>query len=183
MQATIEFVSGYVRRQVSQWALAPPVASAMHAALMPSCSLERVAHTRMVSGGEPLRALAERLRIPLFTPGGVFAALSPTAQSPRKHQAHTLAEGCQYSSSNVEGRNGYLSLRNHQLRGLEHPRKRACLTAVHTFCLTRTDGTTAAEWFFGQQPRAMCAAILASVDIPLPLSVRRDVLWARIKGV
>src|SRR5262249_28160566 len=124
MQATIEFVSGYVRRQVSQLDLAPPVAYAMHAALIPSCYLERVAHTRTVSGGEPLRALAERLRTPLFAPGGVLAELSPTAQSQLKHQAQTLAEVFQRSSSNVEGRNGYLSLRNHQLRGLEHPRKR-----------------------------------------------------------
>ena len=50
----------------------------------------------------------------------------------------------QRSSSNVEGRHGYLSLRNHQLRGLDHPRKRTCLTAVHNFFLTRPDGTTAA---------------------------------------
>ena len=59
----------------------------------------------------------------------------------------------------VEGRNGYLSLRNHQLRGLDHPRKRSCLTAMHNFFLTRADGTTAAERFFGQKPRSMFAAI------------------------
>jgi len=171
MQATIEFVSGYVRRQVSQLDLAPPASYAMHAFLIPSFYLERVAHTRTVSGGEALRALATRLRTSLFEPGGVFAALSPTAQSQLKQQAKTLAEVFQRSSSNVEGRNGYLSLRNHQLRGLEHPRKRECLTAVHNFCLTRTDGTTAAERFFGQKPRSMFAAILAFVDIPpAPLS-------------
>ena len=133
--------------------------------------MQRVAHTRTVSGGEPLRELATRLRTSLFEPGGVFAELSPTEQSQRKQQAKTLAEVFQRSSSNVEGRNGYLSLRNHQLRGLEHPRKRECLTAVHNFCLTRADGTTAAERFFGQKPRSMFAAILASVDIPpAPLS-------------
>jgi hypothetical protein len=171
MQATIEFVSGYVRRQVSQLDLAPPASYAMHAFLIPSFYLERVARTRTVSGGEALRALATRLRTSLFEPGGVFAALSPTAQSQLKQQAKTLAEVFQRSSSNVEGRNGYLSLRNHQLRGLEHPRKRECLTAVHNFCLTRADGTTAAERFFGQKPRSMFAAILASVDIPpAPLS-------------
>jgi hypothetical protein len=174
MQATIEFVSGYVCRQVSQLALAPPVSYAMHAALIPSFYLERVAHTRTVSGGEPLRALAERLRTPLFAPGGVLAELSPTAQSQLKQQAQTLAEVFQRSSSNVEGRNGYLSLRNHQLRGLEHPRKRECLTAVHNFCLTRADGTTAAERFFGQKPRSMFAAILHSVEVPpAPLSPPR----------
>ena len=81
MQATIEFVSGYVRWQVSQLDLVPPVSYAMHAALIPSFYLDRVAQTRTVSGGEPLRALAERLRTPLFAPGGVLAELSPTAQS------------------------------------------------------------------------------------------------------
>jgi len=101
----------------------------------------------------------------------VCAELSPTAQSQRKQQAKTLAEVFQRSRSNVEGRNGYLSLRNHQLRGLEHPRKRACLTAVHNFCLTRADGTTAAERFFGQKPRSMFTAILGAVEIPpAPLS-------------
>jgi hypothetical protein len=91
-----------------------------------------------------------------------------------KAQAATLAEVLQRSSSHVEGRNGYLSLRNHQLRGLDHPRKRACLTAVHNFLLTRPDGTTAAERFFGQKPRSIFAAILESVEIPpAPLSPPR----------
>ena len=125
-----------------------------------------MASTRTVTAGEPLRALAERLRIPLFEPDGAFGALSPVEQDQLKDKAKTLAEVFQRSSSNVEGRNGYLALRNHQLRGLDHPRKRTCLTAMHTFLLTRTDGTTAAERFLGQKPRSMFAAILAAVEIP-----------------
>lgn len=174
MKATIEFVSGYVRQQVRQLDLTPPVSYAMHAHLIPSCYLERVAQTRTVHAGEPLRELAERLRTPLYEPGGALAALSEAEQSALQHQAQELAEVFQRSSSNVEGRNGYLSLRNHQLRGLDRPRKRDCLTAVHNFFLTRTDGTTAAERFFGQKPRSMFAAILASVEIPpAPLSPPR----------
>jgi len=174
MQATIEFVSGYVRQQVRQLDLAPPASYAMHAHLIPSYYVDRVAATRTVITGEPLRALAERLRTPLFEPEGVFGALSPVEQDQLKDKAKTLAEVFQRSSSNVEGRNGYLSLRNHQLRGLDHPRKRACLTAVHNFLLTRPDGTTAAERFFGQQPRSMFAAILETVEIPpAPLSPPR----------
>jgi len=174
MQATIAFVSGYVRQQVRQLDLAPPASYAMHAHLIPSYYLERVASTRTVTAGEPLRALAERLRTPLFAPGGALGAWSPMAQNQLKHKAKTLAEVFQRSSSNVEGRNGYLSLRNHQLRGLDHPRKRECLTAIHNFFLTRTDGTTAAERFFGQKPRSMFAAILASVELPpAPLSPPR----------
>ena len=146
----------------------------MHAHLIPACYLERVVQTRTVHAGEPLRELAERLRTPLYEPGGALTTLSEAEQSVLQHQAQELAEVFQRSSSNVEGRNGYLSLRNHQLRGLDRPRKRACLTAVHNFFLMRTDGTTAAERFFGQKPRSMFAAILTSVDLPpAPLSPPR----------
>ncbi|HEY5869907.1 MAG TPA: DUF6399 domain-containing protein [Candidatus Tectomicrobia bacterium] len=174
MQATIEFVSGYVHKQVRQLDLSPPVSYALHAHLIPSFYLERVAQTRTVQAGEPLRELAERLRTPLCEPGGALAELSEVEQSALHQQAKELAEVFQRSSSNVEGRNGYLSLRNHQLRGLDRPRKRACLTAIHNFFLTRSDGTTAAERFFGQKPRSLFAAILDSVAIPpAPLSPPR----------
>jgi transposase len=174
MQATIEFVSGYMRQQVRQLDLAPPASYAMHAHLMPSYDLERVASTQTVTQGEPLRELAERLRTPLCASGGALDALSPVEQNQLKAEAAKLAEVFQRSSSNVEGRNGYLSLRNHQLRGLDHPRKRTCLTAVHNFLLTRPDGTTAAERFFGPKPRSMFAAILDAVEIPpAPLSPPR----------
>jgi hypothetical protein len=176
MQATIEFVSTYVRQQVRLLDLKQPEFYAMHAHLIPSYYLERVAATKTIREGQPLRALAERIRTPLFAPGGALSALSPMAQDRLKREAAKLAEVFQRSSSNVEGRNGYLSLRNHALRGLDHPRKRACLTAVHNFLLTRRDGTTAAERFFGHKPRSMFVAILASVDLPpMPLSPPRRV--------
>jgi hypothetical protein len=174
MQATIAFVSGYVRQQVDQLALTPAASFAMHAKLIPSFYLDRVAQTRTVSDGEPLRELAERLRTPLFEPGGALSELSPEAQDQLHNEAKRLASVFQRSSSNVEGRNGYLSLRNHQLRGLDLPRKRECFTTIHNFFLTRPDGTTAAERFFGQKPRSMFAAILASVELaPAPLSPPR----------
>lgn len=166
MQATIEFVSGYVGQRINALDLAPPVSFAMHAKLIPSYYLDRVAQTRTVEGGEPLRQLACRLRVPLFEPGGALSQLSPETQRGLQQQAQEFAEIFQRSSSNVEGRNGYLSLRNHQLRGLDLPRKRACLTTIHNFFLTRPDGTTAAERFFGQKPRSMFTAILDSVDLP-----------------
>ena len=174
MPATLACVSGSVRPQVSQRHVTPPVSYALHAQLMPACSLERVAQTRTVQAGEPLRELAARLRTPLYAPGGALAALREAEHSALHQQAQALAEVFQRSSANVEGRNGSLSLRNHQLRGLDRPSKRACLTAVHHFLLTRPDGTTAAERFFGKKPRSMFTAILASVAIPpAPLSPPR----------
>ena len=122
-----------------------------------------MASTRTVTAGAPLRALAERLRTPLCEPGGALSALSPMEQHQLMQKAATRADVFQRSSSNGEGRNGYLSLRNHQRRGLDHPRKRTGLTAGHNFCLTRHDGTTAAARLFGQKPRCMFTAILASV--------------------
>jgi hypothetical protein len=174
MQATIEFGSGYVGQQVKQLGLAQPASYAMHAHLIPSYSLERVASTKPLTEGQPLRELADRLRAPLFASGGVFSERSLAEQDRLKRKAATLADVFQRSSSNVEGRNGSLSLCNHELRGLHHPRQRTCLTAVHNFLRTRPDGTTAAERFFGQKPRPMFAAILASVEIPpAPLSPPR----------
>lgn len=174
MQATIEFVSRYVRQQVEQLDLTQPASFAMHAKLIPSFYLDRVAQTRNVRAGEPLRELAEQLRAPLFEPGGALSELSPEAQDQLHDEAKRLAAVFQRSSSNVEGRNGYLSLRNHQLRGLGLPRKRECFTAIHNFFLTRPDGTTAAERFFGQKPRSMLAAIVGAVNVPpAPLSPPR----------
>jgi len=174
MQGTIEFVSGYVAQQVAQLDLTPPVSFALHAKLIPSYYLERVAQTRSISEGAPLRALAERLRAPLCELDGVLNALSPEAQHHLHAEANRLATVFQRSSSNVEGRNGYLSLRSHQLRGLDLPRKRACFTAIHNIFLTRPDGTTAAERFFGQKPRSMFAEILESIELaPAPLSPPR----------
>ena len=49
--------------------------------------------------------------------------------------------------------------------GLDHPRKRACLTAIHNFFLTRPDGTAAAERFFGQE---------TSVDVCRDFGSRRQ---------
>jgi hypothetical protein len=174
MQATIAFVSRYVSQQLAQLNLTPPISFAMHAKLLPSYYLDRVAQTRSVSDGEPLRELAERLRAPLFEPGGVLSAWSLESQDQLHGEAKRLAGVFQRSSSNVEGRNGYLSLRSHQLRGLDLPRKRECFTTIHNFFLTRPDGTTAAERFFGQKPRSMFAAILESVELaPAPLSPPR----------
>ena len=174
MQATIAFVSGYVRHQVDQLDLTQPASFAMHAKLIPSYYLDRVAQTRTVEGGAALRELAEQLRAPLFEPGAILSALSPETQDHLHDEAKRLAAVFQRSSSNVEGRNGYLSLRSHQLRGLDLPRKRECFTAIHNFFLTRPDGTTAAERFFGQKPCCMFTAILASVELPpAPLSPPR----------
>jgi len=174
MQATIEFVAGSVQQQVAQFDLTPLVACALHAKLSPSYDLDRVAETRPVSDGTSLRALAARRRAPLFEPGGALRALRCATPDQLQNEAKRLATVFQRSSSKVEGRNGYVSLRRHQLRGLDWPRKRECFPTMHNFFLARPDGTTAAERFCGQKPRSMFMTILASVELaPAPLSPPR----------
>jgi hypothetical protein len=69
-----------------------------------------------------------------------------------KQQMLALARECAgrwvRSSSCVEGRNGYLSLRHHGRRGLSK-KGPATLTVLHNYWIKRPDGTTAAEHFFG----------------------------------
>jgi hypothetical protein len=102
MQATIAFVSSYVGQQVQQLDLTQPVSFAMHAQLIPSYYLDRVAHTQTVSDGEPLRELASRLRTPLCEPGGALSQWRPELQRDLHQHARELAEIFQRSSANVE---------------------------------------------------------------------------------
>jgi hypothetical protein len=88
MQATLEFVSGYVGQQVNRLDLTQPSPSrctlsalaSLQGRCIPSYDLDRVAQTHTVEGGEPLRQLARRLRTPLFEPSGALSALSPETQ-------------------------------------------------------------------------------------------------------
>ena len=70
MPATIEFVSHYVRQQVRQLALAQPQSYAMHAHLIPSYYLHRVAATKPSSEGRALRERAETFAHPFLSPVG-----------------------------------------------------------------------------------------------------------------
>lgn len=71
----------------------------------------------------------------------------------------------QPSSSCVEGRNGQLALRHHALHRLSD-RKLNALKVVHNFHLRRQDGTTAAERFFGKEPRDLFSYLLERIGLP-----------------
>ncbi len=66
--------------------------------------------------------------------------------------AKKCAQLFQRSSSCLEERNGYLSLRHHGLHHL-NSRKLGALTVIHNYFVTRPDNTTAAERFFERKPR------------------------------
>jgi DNA-binding XRE family transcriptional regulator len=80
-------------------------------------------------------------------------------------QARQCASLFQRSSSNVEGRNGQLSLKHHIYKGMGQ-RKLAALTVVHNYFIRRMDGTTAAERFFEYPPDDLFAWLLKNTDYP-----------------
>lgn len=65
-------------------------------------------------------------------------------------KAFGMAATFQRSSSQVEGRNGYLAFVHHAHKGI--PKQRlAALTVVHNFDIRRDDGTTPAQRLFSRQ--------------------------------
>jgi len=77
--------------------------------------------------------------------------LCPVQQSEEiikiKELAQDLCKKFQRSSSQVEGRNGYLSMMNHTQRGFDDTRLKV-LTVVHNFDIRGLDGKTPAERLF-----------------------------------
>ena len=77
----------------------------------------------------------------------------------------SVAQLFQRSSSCVEGRNGKLSLRHHGLREIS-PRKLRVLGVLHNFVIKRSDGSTAANRFFGQKHRELFPWLLEHMQLP-----------------
>ena len=103
---------------------------------------------------------------------GPLSTLSEKEVSYLDEQARLASELLQRSSSCVEGRNGQLSLRHHGLREIS-PRKLRVLGVLHNFVIKRSDGSTAANRFFGQKHRELFPWLLE--HMPLPPRPRRKV--------
>jgi hypothetical protein len=134
--------------------------------LLPAVYLTKVAaQTSDLIQRHALQATAESLLRPLRDPDAPIQALASEA----RHHLEALAQACvqtfQRSSSCVEGRNGQLALRHHSFHRLS-PRKLQALTTIHNFFLTRPDGSTAAERFFGQQPKPLFNSLLQALPLP-----------------
>lgn len=82
-----------------------------------------------------------------------------------ERKAQICADLFQRSSSCVEGRNGQLSLKHHALHRFTL-RKLQALTVLHNYLIRRSDGTTAAERFYGTVPRDLFAWLLNRMSVP-----------------
>ena len=106
-----------------------------------------------------------------------WCTLAQSTREQMKVVAMNYAQLFQRSSSCVEGRNGYLSLRHHSLHKLS-TRKLTVLTVLHNYYIQRSDKTTAAERFFEQKPKDLFGYLLGHIPYPARPAMRRIKLAA-----
>jgi hypothetical protein len=73
--------------------------------------------------------------------------ISLQRQDDLSKRAYQMAGSFQRSSSQVEGRNGYLAFMNHGQKGIPKEKMKA-LTVIHNFDTKRNDGSTPAKRLF-----------------------------------
>jgi len=134
--------------------------------LLPGLYLERVAaRANTAAERQRLRDLAAAVLARARSPDGVWGTLTEPERILVETEAGRCADLFQRSSSCVEGHNGQLSLRHHGLHRLT-TRKLAALRVLHNFLVTRPDGTTAAERFFGARPRPLFDWLRSRLPLP-----------------
>jgi hypothetical protein len=120
-----------------------------------------------------LAAMAEELQKAAWQAGGELLSLPEEERKEVQEVARQIAGLFQRSSSCVEGRNGRLSLQQHGHSRVSERRLKA-LTVVHNYMVKRSDGTTAAERFFGQQHKDVFSWLLERMpDLPRPAPKRQ----------
>ncbi len=166
MVATIVFYLLAIRAKVEALSLSPEVEEAVFENFIPAIYLHLVSEkTKCGEVGQQLRRKSEELLEPLRAVNGPFSGLTSEEIGLLEEVSQECACLFQRSSSCVEGRNGQLSLRHHSLHRLSD-RKLGALTAVHNYYVKRSDGTTAAERFFGKKPRDLFEYLLDRLDLP-----------------
>ena len=166
MVATLAFFWLTLRAKVEHLALPPAVERAVYNQLIPAIYLDLV--SEKVAAAPQRHALKKKvaeLLAPLHTAASPLKGLAPADLRAVEQVAQECAELFQRSSSCVEGRNGQLALRHHSLHRLRD-QKLAALMTVHNYFVQRSDGTTAAERFFGSKPGNLFEWALERVDLP-----------------
>lgn len=166
MVATIAFFFLTIRAKVEALGLPLEVEEAVFHNLIPGIYLHLVSEkVKSAEKKHKLKRLSEDLLAPLKTRDGPFCKLNQAEIRQIEQLAEECAQLFQRSSSCVEGRNGQLSLRHHSMHRISD-RKLAALTTAHNYFVKRSDGTTAAERFFGARPKNLFEWVLGRVDLP-----------------
>jgi hypothetical protein len=120
-----------------------------------------------------LAQMAEELQNTAWKEGGELLSLTEEERKEVQEVARQIAGLFQRSSSCVEGRNGRLSLQQHGHSRVSERRLKA-LTVIHNYMVKRSDGTTAAERFFGQKHKDVFSWLLERMpELPRPALKRQ----------
>jgi hypothetical protein len=172
--STIAFFHLQVQLWVGQLGLSPEVEGVVVNELIPALYLQRAA------GKQPTaerRAKVAAVCAPILAraraPASALGQLPAEERAKIEGLAQQAADLFQRSSSCVEGRNGQLALRHHSLHRLSQG-KLGALTVVHNYYLTRADGTTAAERFFGSKPADLFGWLVDHLEVPARPAAKRS---------
>jgi hypothetical protein len=174
MVDTIRFVHEETAKRLAPLQLPPGLLKDFDDRLVPSLYLDLVAaRSSTASQRGPLQVTAAALIAPLRQPNHPFSALPEDQRKTIESVARACAELFQRSTSCTEGRNGQLSLFHHGLHNLSK-KKLAALTVIHNYYITRSDGTTPAERFFGAPPADLFEHLVAKMpELPRPSARRK----------
>ena len=161
MVDTLAFFNAHVTNALAQAGTDARSSRVLETLLLPMALLSTRA--RLASSADErarLRGLAQELRAQALHELNLVAATQEFVDL--ETLARTIGLAWQRSTSSIEGRNGYLSQKHHDLRGI-NDRKLACLTHLHNFYARRSDGTTAARRFFGRDHLDLARETIASM--------------------
>jgi ribosomal protein L16/L10AE len=173
MVETIAFFWSMVSISLNELALPQDIELAMVQNLIPAFYLRYAAgKAKKAVDRKAILEVSEQLLLPLRGPGSPLSAL----EKEQIRHLEVIAKECagffQRSSSCVEGRNGQLALRHHSQHNIS-PRQLQATTVTHNYYIKRSDGTTAAERFFGNKPKDLFEYLLARLDLPARPAKRR----------
>jgi uncharacterized protein DUF6399 len=162
-----------VRARVEQLELSAAAEEQVYQSLLAGLYWQEQAHrARDADERKRLTELGEKLQQEAWQPGGALACLSKEEREKVERVARECVGWFGRSSSCVEGRNGRLGLFHHGQGPLSEQRLQV-LTAMHNYVVRRTDGTTAAERFFGVKQRDAFSWVLARLpELPRPAARR-----------
>ncbi len=172
--ATIAFFHLTVEIWVRELGLTAEIEQVVLKELIPALYLQRASRKQQTAEGRAkVRAVYQPMLERIRGPASELSKLPAEERAKVERVAEASADLFQRSSSCVEGRNGQLALRHHSLHRLSNG-KLVALTVIHNYYLKRSDGTTAAERFFGAKPRDLFGWLIDRIDVPARPAAKRS---------
>ena len=150
MTSTLDFYFDTINNMLKSLGIKGSKNKLMKEFLIPSAYLDRC--IRKAKNADSKRAIKSTVKMlqAKLSKEKCWISLSKEVREKLVKYSFRCADVFQRSSSCVEGRNGYLSLRHHGLHNISD-RKLKVLTTIHNYFIRRPDGTTAAQRFYEQE--------------------------------